>query len=377
MSHLSFTIPADLEKKLKHISELAAEKRTILEGVSPTCRDMVHRYARISNIGASTRIENAVLTDSEIDWMDHTLGVDGRHGTFEQQQTAIADKLSKDKERSIEEVAGLRRVITIIHSQAAQFWPLEERDVRALHHELLQYFPASSHYRGQYKHASNSVIERVGNTVIREVFTTADPGPVTTAAMHDLFAWYHRALPDALWAIAVVTEFVYRFLAIHPFQDGNGRLGRALFLLGLLHAPDTHLNYVAPYLAIDRQIEKHREEYYIVLQQCSGGSFRHDPQEYRIEIFLRFMLTMIDKALREDIDYYIAKYEQQLELGSTAHTILDCFREHPEQRLSSGDIVTHTGLIRRTVMRTLNTLVTAGFLQRSGKGPATRYQLIF
>ncbi len=374
---ISFTIDLKLEKKLKEISELASKKRTELEGMTPDCREAIHRYARISMIGASTRIENAVLTDTEIDWMDARLGADSRPGSFERHKRSIEDKLSKDKERSIEEVAGLRAVSTLIYTQATEMSPLKESDIRGLHKELLQYYPPAAHYIGQYKVASNSVVEHVGNQVTREIFKTADPGPITAVAMQELVAWYNQTLPDALWVLPVISEFVYRFLAIHPFQDGNGRLGRALFLLGLLQAPDTNLNVVAPYLAIDRQVEKARTEYYIVLRQCSGGIFRQEPKEYHIEIFLNFILKMVGRALNQDIAYYAQKYGSYVQLAETTKRILECFRDHPEDRLQSGQISELIDVPRRTVTRALQELTQTGFLQQLGKGPGTRYQLVF
>lgn len=373
----SFTINPRLEKKLKDISELLSRKRAELEHLSEDCREAIHRYTRISTIGASTRIENAVLTNTEIDWMDATLGDDSRLGSFEKQKRHIEDKLSKDKERSIEEVAGLRSVLTLVYAQAGDLFPLKESEVRGLHKELLQYYPPASHYLGQYKVSPNSVVERVGNRVTREIFKTADPGPVTSAAMKDLFDWYNQTLPDSLWSLPVIAEFVYRFLAIHPFQDGNGRLGRALFLLGMLQAPDKNLNFVAPYLAVDRQMEKSRAEYYIVLRQCSGGIFRQDPKKYHMELFLNFMLKMLEKSLNQDIDYYSKKYADYLQLASGHRQVLQCFREHPETRLQSGQISELINIPRRTVTRALQELAKTGFLQKLGKGPDTRYQLIF
>lgn len=377
MSLLSFAIDSKIEEKLKNISELVSRKRVQLENLSPDGQGAIRRYARISNIGSSTRIENAVLTDTEIDWLDETLGNDSRLGSFEKQKTFIKNKLSKDKERSIEEVAGLRHVMTIIYEQASDLFPLKETDVRGLHKELLQFYSPAQYYLGQYKIASNSVIERMGNKVTREVFKTADPGPVTAAAMQQLVAWYNQTLPNTLWSLTIISEFVYRFLAIHPFQDGNGRLGRALFHLGLLQSPDENLRFIAPYLAFDRQTEKSRAEYYIVLRQCSGGIFHQDSKQYHIEPFLGFMLKMIERSLRHDIDYYEKKYVSYLRLTESAKKILGCFREHPEMRLRTGQVVRLINIPRRTVTRTMEELVQIGFLQKMGRGPSTHYQLIF
>ena len=104
--------------------------------------------------------------------------------------------------------------------------------------------------------------------------------------MKDLIQWYNQILPSYPWSIVVACEFVFRFLAIHPFLDGNGRIGRALFILTLLQSFDNKLSSITPYLAIDRHIEKNKEEYYLVLRKCSDGKFSQDTSSYKIEYFL-------------------------------------------------------------------------------------------
>ncbi len=377
MRALSYSITLELEKKLKNINSLCSSTKERLKILPEEHRDYIRRNALISNIGASTRIENAILTNVEIDWLDETLGKDAKKGSFEKNKKAIENKLSKDKQRSIEEVAGLRQVLHLVYAQATELFPIREADLRELHRQLLEYYGAAAHYIGRYKIAPNSVIERVGNKVTREIFKTAEPGPITAAAMQDLVTWYNKALPEHLWSLAVIAEFVYRFLAIHPFQDGNGRLGRALFHLGMLHSPDESLSFMAPYLAIDRQIEKAKPEYYIVLRQCSGGIYRPDPTEYSMERFLNFMLKMLERSLTEDIQYYHDKYLAYQKLGPRAVKTLQCFREHPETTQTTGALAGETGMNRRTVIRSLHELIDAGFLQELGKGPGTYYRLIF
>lgn len=274
-------------------------------------------------------------------------------------------------------MAGLRNVLGIVYSQARELFPLTETTVRGLHFELLQFYPKASHYLGRYKVAPNSVIERAGNTIVREVLKTSDPGPVTDVAMRELLEWYNATLPNYLWSVAVVGEFVFRFLAIHPFQDGNGRLGRSLFLLGALQSPDERLAQVMPYLALDRHIEKNREEYYIVLRKCSGGKFSPDPKAYHMEHFIAFMAKMLHRALRHDIPFYAAKYQAKQDLSGTAKMVLSCFREHPEQKLSGKDLMAQLDMPRRTLNYVLGQLLDGHFLHRYGKGPATRYQITF
>ena len=54
--------------------------------------------------------------------------------------------------------------------------------------------------------------------------------------MGELVDWYNETIDTCHWPLLTAIEFTFRFLAIHPFQDGNGRMGRALFLLVPLHS---------------------------------------------------------------------------------------------------------------------------------------------
>lgn len=318
-----------------------------------------------------------MLTDQEVEWVDTTLSASGRPTAFDEKKQAILDKLSKDWERSIEEVVGCRDVLNTIHSQARDFIPLTESTLRALHHQLLQYYPAANDYAGQYKTVTNRVVSKNHDTgEERVVFDPNDPGIITAAAMADLVRWYNNALPDHPWPLLVATEFVIRFLAIHPFQDGNGRLGRALFMMVLLQSDDPYLAHVVPFIAIDRHIEQNRARYYTVLHQCSQGRYRQDAREYIYEPLAKFFLQMIEAALA-DINVYRQRYHALQRLTESAQKVLACFKAAPETRLQAADIVTATALPRRTAQYALKGLAENGFLQRLGKGAGARYQLVF
>lgn len=340
-------------------------------------REAIHRYARISMIGASTRIENALLTDWEVNWLDTILTQDGKTTALESNRDLIENKLSKDRERSIEEVAGCRQFLLTIYETSGEFYPLRESDLRELHRVLMAPYQGAGPYVGQYKGQSNSVVEYNHATKkTRTVFQTADAGVMTQAAMSDLIHWYNEARLKETLPLTVSCEFVFRFLAIHPFQDGNGRMGRGLFLLSLLQSNLSILSGVARYLAIDRHIEKHKEEYYAVLNQCSNGQFSQDPSIYKITYFLRFMIKILSNAV-QDVHVYSEKYRQEQRLSSSAAQVLKCFRENPEIRLTPKLIMEITGLPRRTIGHALTSLLKAHFIQSYGQGAGTRYQLTF
>jgi Fic family protein len=376
-SMLAFRIDNRLIKKLIALNERVADQYAAIRDLSTEELDAIHRYVRVSMIGASTRIENAILTDAEVNWLDTILEKDAKLTAFDAHWAAIEDKLSQDRERSIEEVAGCRAVLSIVYEQSEDLFPLTEHTLCGFHAELMRYYPPAVRYAGRYKTHPNTVVEtnhRTGKA--RTVLQTADPGPITAAAMRDLIDWYSSAIRDEPWSVAVACEFVFRFLAIHPFQDGNGRMGRALFLLALLQSRGTHLSKLARYLAIDRQIERHKDEYYTVLNRCSGGKYLADPSRYKIEFFLHYMIKVLEESLT-DIGVYRRRFQAIQVLSPAARAVYRCFSELPERRVSAHEICKETHLPRRTTVHSLAVLTRLELLQKFGKGRGVRYRLVF
>lgn len=216
----------------------------------------------------------------------------------------ILEKLSKDRERSIEEVVGCRAVLSTIYQQAAEMKPLTESAIRGLHHHLLRHYPAAVDYAGAYKTVTNRVVSTNHDTgEERVVLEPAPPGMSTALAMANLARWYHSGASESPWALLLATEFTFRFLAIHLFKDGNGRLGRALFLLILLQSDDTHLADIANFIAIDRHIEHNKTRYYEVLQLASLGRFDANPTQYQYEPVAWFFLKIMQEALADTTKY--------------------------------------------------------------------------
>ncbi len=112
---------------------------------------------------------------------------------------------------------------------------LSENFIRQLHHTLLRedykvyrknengVITSYTVHAGQYKTRPNSVITATG-----ERFEYASPEE-TPALMHDLIEWYkEEELKKELTPIQLATVFHYRYIRIHPFEDGNGRIARLL-----------------------------------------------------------------------------------------------------------------------------------------------------
>ena len=374
---LSFVPGNAIEKRLRQIQGQLAEICHITESLQPEEKEYLQHSALISTIGASTRIENAVLTDPEIDWVDTALTQDGRPTAFDEKKVFILDKLSKDRERSVEEVVGCREVLSTIAHQASDLFPLTEATIRGLHRDLLKHHPPAASYAGNYKSSPNQVVavnHATGEQ--RIVLDPAPPGIVTETAMAGLVQWYNSNLREYPWPFLVATEFVYRFLAIHPFQDGNGRLGRALFLMSLLQSDDKYLKGVIPYVSLDRHIERSRPLYYSVLASAGDGKYEADPAKYDFMPLVRFLLKTLTDSM-SDINIYRQRFADLKGLSATTSGVLQAFKSNPERRLKVSDVVDITGHPRRTVQYALKSLVEKGFLQLLGKGAGSRYQLVF
>jgi len=374
---LSFKPGQKLENELRILQGDIVEIYKDINELSLQKAEYLHRFALISNIGASTRIENAVLTDPEVEWVDTILQKDGKTTAFEENRIYILDKLKKDRERSVEEVVGCRQILSTVYIQAKELFPLTETIIRGLHHDLLRYCPKAAHFAGGYKKVPNRVMfinHRTGEQNV--VLDPSPPGIVTDLAMAALVSWYNQNINENPWPLLAATEFVFRFLAIHPFQDGNGRLGRALFILALLQSDDKYLKEITPYIAIDRQIEQNRSLYYTTLHQCSEGKFHDDPQKYDIEPLAWFFIKILRASLA-DIEIYRSRYDRLQKLSESALAVLNCFKSSPEKRLKVSDIEKDTGLPRRTIQYSLQTLTRMEFIQKLGQKAGTRYQLIF
>ena len=366
-----------LIRKHQLIDQLLDEAKKQLDSFSPEKLAFMKRQSLISNIGASTRIENAILTDVEIEWIDTVVQTDGHHA-FLPNKAFIQNKLSKDKSRSIEEVAGYRDAFQIMTECYPDFYPLKESDLQGIHRELLKYYPKALPYLGHYKQQTNSVVQtnlETGQTHL--ILKTSDPGPITQAAMATLIHWYNATLPHAPWPVAIAAECVFRFLAIHPFQDGNGRLSRILFQLILMSAHTRHsYAHVVPFLGLDRCLEQTRPQYYAVLRRCSQGIFHPDPNTYTMTYFIDYMLDCLHKSISH-ITIYAQKYDRTHTLSESSTRLLALFKESPEQSMKTATLIAASGLPRRTVGYALQQLLAAKFIQSYGQGPSTRYTLIF
>jgi Fic family protein len=145
--------------------------------------------------------------------------------------------------RDEQEVAGYAEVMETVFRAWSDI-PVTENSIKQLHRDLLQYSDKDEPHRGEYKTLRNDVGAFDGEgKMIGIVFETASPFD-TPQRMTELVVWLNQVRElRRLHPLLVVAVFIVVFLAIDPFQDGNGRLSRVLTTLLLRQAGYAYIPY--------------------------------------------------------------------------------------------------------------------------------------
>lgn len=308
----------------------------------------LQRVATIESIGASTRIEGAALTNQEVE------------------RLLSGSSLRQFTTRDEQEVAGYADATEMVFANWREM-PLSENHIKQLHGKLLEYSTKDQRHRGEYK-THNNHVEAFGpdGKSLGVVFQTATPFD-TPRLMRELVEWTQQQLQKNSWhPLIVIAIFLAVFLAIHPFQDGNGRLSRILTTLLLLRSG----YHYALYGSLESIIERTKDAYYLSLRQTQDGiwteSANWQPWLTHFLQSLQKQKAMLERKVQRErlIVGGLPQLSQQ---------ILELCQEHG--RATVAQIVRLTGANRNTVKDHLRSLKTSKHLSQHGAGRGTWYGL--
>jgi Fic family protein len=321
-----------------------------LGSLAPERLSALRRVATIESIGSSTRIEGSRLSNQEVERLLSNLSM---------QSFSTRDE---------QEVAGYAQVMDLIFSAWADI-RFTENHIQQLHRDLLQHSSKDEWHRGKYKTTSNSVaaFDEDGNQ-LGIVFETATPYD-TPRLMRELTEWLQSqsdaGITSQLHPLIRLGIWVVTFLEIHPFQDGNGRLSRALTTLLLMQAGYVYV----PFSSLESVIEVNKEAYYLALRQTQG-TIRTDQPNW--QPWLLFFL----RSLREQMQRLSKKIEKEQllrsQLPDLSLRIIEHVREHG--RITLGEAVTITQANRNTIKQHVRNLVLSQHLVQRGAGRGAWYE---
>ncbi len=343
----TITITPEILSLIAEIDEFKGAWRA-LGKLAPEQLSALKKVATIESIGSSTRIEGSKLSDQEVEALLANL------------------QIQKFETRDAQEVAGYSEVMNMLFQRYHEI-PLTENYIQQLHTLLLQYSEKDYWHRGNYKKSPNHIeaFDASGKSICI-VFETASPFE-TPIRMRELIEWAVDAYTGKkLHPLLITAIVIVAFLAIHPFQDGNGRLSRVLTTYLLLK---DGYQYV-PYSSLEAVVEQNKESYYLALRQTQG-TLKHSTPHWQpwVLFFLR--------ALQQQKQSLEIKVEQEnlllMQLPELSLQILQLVKSRGKATIS--DIVTITSANRNTVKKHLEALVTSQRLHKNGLGKGTWYSL--
>jgi Fic family protein len=301
--------------------------------------------ATIESIGSSNRIEGNKLSDSEVE--------------------AFLSRINRKSfaSRDEEEVAGYAELMGDIYDNY-EVIPFNESYVKQLHQILLKYSAKDEWHRGEYKKFPNIVAAYDAQGIqMGIVFETSTPFD-TPEQMRQLVKTTRNILEDkAIHPLIAIGLFIVHFLAIHPFQDGNGRLSRALTSLMLLKSDYIYV----PYSSMESIIETGKEGYYRALRQTQhsfGGDYNYTP-------WLMFFLRSLQKQ-KLRLETKLRNINAAGEIDRLDSDILTLFSARP--KLAIHEIADMLDKNINTIKKRVYGLVDAGHLKKSGKTKGVWYE---
>jgi Fic family protein len=217
MNNIVYNFKLDIDWKLINlISEIDRfdANWTAIERKEGQSLKELKSIATVRSVGASNRIEGNRMSDEEVDVLLQKIDI------------------SKLTDRDSQEVVGYFEVLDLI-TESYQNISLSESHLKSLHNILMKYSAKDLWHKGNYKQHSNAVEASFPDGTKQIIFQTTEAGFATENAIRELLDWYNAE--TEVHALIKIASFVYEFLSVHPFQDGNGRLSRLISTLLLLN----------------------------------------------------------------------------------------------------------------------------------------------
>jgi Fic family protein len=308
----------------------------------------LRQIATIESIGSSTRIEGSKMSNEEVEDFVNLI------------------KITSFKSRDEQEVFGYYDALNLVLDSYDSI-DISENHIHQIHKTLLNKSKKDYRHRGKYKILSNKVVANYPDGSQKIIFNTTEIHLVQTE-MKSIIEWTNKAIQnEEIHPLIAIATFIYEFLSIHPYQDGNGRLSRLLTTLLLLKS-----NYdFVQYASVEYEIEKQKKEYYKALM--AGQKNRYTKKE-KINKWVLFFLNTIKKTIEKLEHNYQEIKDKKSYLNQRQKEAIDFIRKN--EPIKIGDLVStlpeYTSYILK---KDIKYMVDEGLIKKIGKGRATTYIL--
>ena len=272
-------------------------------------------------------------------------------------QASLSDVLQKNNSEKRKET---EEIVNYVHSlnyglKLMDSLPISIRYLREIHKELLKGVRGENKNPGELRHSQNWIGPRVC-TLSTATFVPPSVDKMLEA-LNDLEIYMNSDINiSSLIKIALIH---YQFETIHPFLDGNGRLGRLLIILWLKYS--NYLNYPLLYLSL--YFKQNRTEYYSLLMDVR---FKGKYEEW-VKFFLRGIIEIASNSIDTITNIGLLKEEVNKKISSLTYknkdtyiNVVNYLYKHPY--FTSNDIIDEFKFTKPTVSKIINELVKLGIV---------------
>lgn len=288
--------------------------------------------------------------------------IEGTQATLEEVLEFEADpkhKIEPSKYADIQEIINYRHAMQLAVEQLKNR-PLCLNLIRELHAILLDSVRGTNKARGEFRRIQNW-IGPPGCSIEEATFVPPSPD-ILPQALDNWEKYIHYDEKERLVQLAIVKA---QFELIHPFLDGNGRIGRMLIPLFLYEKKilSQPMFYLSAYL------ERNRQQYYHALNAISEKDDWNG--------WISFFLTAVTEQAKENtlkakaiLDLYEKMKQKVPAITRSQYAIqaIDTLFDRP--LFKSADFIRHSGIPKDSAFRILSELKKAGIIRtlREGKG---------
>ena len=332
------------------IAEIDAVKNTyrLTHILLPQTIERLTHSVIVTSTGASNRIEGNQLSDNEVEALYKSL------------------RIRSFKTRDEQEVAGYIQALETVFESYDDI-PIAESTILHFHKTMLSFSEKDQRHSGEYKFSANRVEAKDQSGNVVGVIFDPTPPHLTQKEMQELVGWYNWAKEATFkHPLILIANFIFEYLAIHPFQDGNGRTSRLLTNLMLLQ----HGYSFASLVSHEKLIEHSKAEYYLALNQTQKSWKKKKENltpslHYIFDIFHQQAIEAQTLLESDQFEYLLS--EKQIQFWQWAKQ---------QEEFSRKMAVEALGFPNRTVESIIKKLFDMKKLERLGQGRATRYRVV-
>ena len=291
--------------------------------------------------------------------------IEGTQATVEEvlEFEAGEEEGDEEKRRDIQEIINYRKALMLAKESVAER-PIRLALVREMHRILMDSVRGANKEPGHFRKEQNWI--GAPGCAIEEA-TFVPPSPLQL--MDHLQAWQAYLESDDIDPIVQTAIVHAQFELLHPFKDGNGRIGRLLIPLFLYSKG----RLTSPMFYLSAYLEHHRDEYYARLRAIS----RQGDWSGWCAFFLRAVSSQAKQnsaILREIMELYEVTKLQVRDITRSPHSaaLVDALFDRPI--FTAADIAKRAGVPKPTVHKLIKDLLDEGVLatvrEAAGRRPA-------